>query len=201
MLISLDSGFPEQNTIKSIVQILHDGGVIVYPTDTIYGIGCDIYNKEALERIYALKKRDKRRQFSFICSDFKQIGEYGVVSNSAFRLMKQVLPGPFTFVLPASNDAPRGVIEKKRHTVGIRIPDNRFCLSVVELLGRPIITTSVNCSGEPSLSDPLEIHNVFGSLVDVVVGSGVLQSEPSTVVDATDDNFTIIRQGKGVLPV
>ncbi|HLD82153.1 MAG TPA: L-threonylcarbamoyladenylate synthase [Patescibacteria group bacterium] len=199
MLLPINPSQPEINKIQHIVEILRTGGVIIYPTDTIYGLGCDIFNKKAVDRIYKIKKRQKNKFFSFICADFKQVGEFAVCSNSAFRIMKRVLPGPFTFILSASHKAPRSVIEHKRRTVGIRIPDHAICLEMVRVLGNPIVTTSVNYAGEDVMNDPVFMEREFGRSVDAVIDAGVLPIEPSTIVDATDDEISIVRQGKGHL--
>ncbi len=191
---------PQQVLIEQVVSVLRDDGVIIYPTDTVYGLGCDIFNKKALEKIYRLKKRSKTKPMSFICADFVEIGQFALVSNQAFRLMRRVLPGAFTFITTASNLAPRTVIDKKKRTVGIRIPDNLFCLALVKALGNPIFTTSVNYSGEKVLFEPQEICEQFGNRVDAFIDSGVLGSEPSTIVDVTGDSVVVVRQGKGVLP-
>ncbi len=198
-MLTLNPNNPHPHDVAEIVSVLKSGGVVCYPTDTIYGLGCDIFNKKAIEKLYRIKKREKKKQFSFICSDFTQIGEFAVLSNEVFRLMRRVLPGAYTFILPASTHAPRTVVEKKRRTVGIRMPNSRLCMDIVSLLGNPLVTTSVNYSGQDSLNDPVEIEREFGSRLDLVVDGGILQTEPSTILDATTDTITVIRQGKGPL--
>lgn len=198
-ILHINNKHPEKQYIKDVAQVLNNGGVIIYPTDTIYGFGCDIFNEDAIERIYAIKKREKKKPFSFICSNFKQIGEFACMSNETFRLMKRKLPGPFTFILKASPDAPRKVVEKKRKTVGIRMPDHRICLAIVEALGHPIVTTSVNYAGADIFHDPHEIIERFGRQVELIIDGGRLSCEPSTVVDLTSDEWIIVRQGKGIL--
>ena len=170
-------------------------GVIAYPTDTIYGFGCDIYCKEAIERIYKIKKK-KSTGFSFIVHDLKEVAKYAVVPDNAYKMMKRALPGPFTFIFKATKLVPKQLIPNKK-TVAIRIPDNKICLEITKLLGNPIISTSINISGEPHFSDPLEIEKQFGDQADLIVDAGILENDPSTVIDFSTDQPIIVRQGKG----
>lgn len=178
------------------MDVLRDGGVIAYPTDTIYGIGCDIFNKKALERIYLLKGRERNKPMSFICSDLAHISKFAKVSNYAYRIMKRLLPGPYTFILEASSQVPR-MLMPKRKTVGIRIPDNAIATMLVEKLGNPIISTSANVSGRDVISDPCEIDLFMGKILDLTVDAGMLPGEPSTIVDLTGDSPVLLRKGVG----
>lgn len=185
----------EYPKIKKAVDVLRNGGVLVYPTDTIYGFGCDIFAPEAIDRIYKIKQK-KSKQFSFICNDLTEIAKYAIVSDYAYRVMKKLLPGPYTFVFKATKMVPKEIVPDKK-TVAIRIPDNKVCLELVKQLGHPIITTSVNLSNEPHYSDPLEIEKEFGEKVDLVIDAGILTADPSSVIDLSGDQPIIIRKGKG----
>lgn len=195
MLIEINNQTPEYPKIKQAVEILKTCGVIVYPTDTIYGFGCDIFCKTAVERIYKIKKK-KSTGFSFICPNLNEISKYAIVSDYAFKIMKKLLPGPYTFVFKATKYVPKELIPNKK-TVAIRIPDNQICLKLVEMLGNPIITTSVNIAAEPHFSDPLQIEREFGDQVDLIIDAGTLKNEPSSVVDLSGDAPVVIREGKG----
>ncbi|HAP66921.1 MAG TPA: threonylcarbamoyl-AMP synthase [Nitrospinae bacterium] len=196
MRIVINRDFPQPRLIKKVVQILKDGRVIAYPTDTIYGIGCDIFNKKGIEKIYQIKKREKNKPMSFICADLSDISQYAIVSNYAYRIMKRSLPGPYTFILEASSITPKKIMSKKK-TVGIRIPDHKICLAVVKELGHPLITTSANISTEEELNNPDDIEDKLGSSLDLIIDEGPLISEPSTIVDLTGDSPIILREGKG----
>ena len=195
MRIEIDSEAIEYPKIKQASDILKNHGVIVYPTDTIYGFGCDIFSSKAVERIYKIKKK-KATGFSFICPDLKSISEFAFVSDQAYRIMKRLLPGPYTFIFKATKRVPKEIIPNKK-TVAIRIPDNDICLNLVKEIGNPIITTSVNVSCEPHYSDPLEIEKEFLPHVDLIIDAGTLQNDPSTVIDFSEDEPKIIRYGKG----
>lgn len=195
MLIEINNEAPEYPKIKQAADILKNCGVIVYPTDTIYGFGCDIFCKNAIERIYKIKQK-KAAGFSFICPNLTEIAKYAIISDYAYKIMKRLLPGPYTFVLKATKFVPDELIPDK-NTVAIRIPNNEICLSLVKNLGNPIVTTSVNITGEPHYSDPLAIEHEFGDKVDLIIDAGTLQNEPSSVIDFTKDEPFIIRRGKG----
>jgi len=190
MLLSLNPENPQKRLISKVVQVLDQGGLIIYPTDTFYGIGCDLFNKKSIKQIYQLKRRPLTKPFSFVCANLKDISLYAQVSNNAYRIMKRSLPGPYTFVLEGTRLVPKLMLTKRR-TVGIRVPDNKICLAIVKSLGRPIISTSVN------LDEPSVIHDTYSSLVEIVVDGGVISHEPSTVVSLIDDNTEVIREGKG----
>jgi len=198
MLVKINSLHPQKRLIDQAVKVLEQGGTIIYPTDTIYGLGCDLFNKEAIENIEKIKGRDKNqaKYFSFICHDLAHISDFAKVSTPNYKILKRLLPGPYTFILPATKSVPKKIISQK-HSVGIRIPDNQVALELVKKLGRPIISTSVNASNQPTLSDPEEINKLFGKRVDLILDAGILEGEPSTIVDLTGPEPVIIRQGKG----
>jgi len=196
MLCEINPDNPQPRLIAKVVDILEKGGVIAYPTDTTYGIGCSILNKRGIERIYSIKQRDKKKPFSFICSDLSDIARYAKVSNYQYKLMKRLLPGPFTFVLTATGVVP-GLLVTKQKTVGIRIPDNRICLSIVRQLGHPIITTSANRSGEEPIGDPSLVELELGKQLDLVVDGGGLTASVSSVVSLIDDIPQVLRKGVG----
>jgi len=202
MLTKLYSENPNPKQIEAIVNVLREGGVIIYPTDTVYGIGCDIHNQKAVERIARIKGiKPEKAEFSFICRDLSHLSEYArQVPNSVFKLMKRNLPGPFTFILNASHKVPK-LLESKKKTVGIRIPDNDIVSAIVERLGNPLLTTSIHFDVEmiEYATDPELIHEKYADMVDLVVDGGYGGTEFSTVVDCTGDEPEIIRQGSGVL--
>lgn len=187
-----------QRHIDEIVNILENGGLIIYPTDTAYALGCDALNNSAIERICSLKAmKSAKTNLSIICSDLSQVTQYAKVDNTQFRVMKRNLPGPFTFLLPALSRLPKAF--KGRRTVGIRIPDNRVAHAIVESLGRPILTTTVpDTLNDDYRCEPELLAEAFRATVDIVVDGGRGNLDQSTVVDCTDD-FEIIRQGKGIL--
>lgn len=194
-MIELNENNLEYPKIKKAVDFLRNNGVIVYPTDTIYGFGCDIFSEEAIEKIYKIKQK-KARRFSFICNDLTEISKYAIVSDYAYRLMKKLLPGPYTFIFKATKLVPKEIIPDKK-TVAIRIPDNKICLELVKQLGHPIITTSVNLTDELNYSEPLEIEKEFGKQVDLIIDAGILSNDPSSVIDLSGEAPVIIRRGKG----
>lgn len=201
MLIRIYEENPNQREVDKVVQFLRDGGLIVYPTDTIYGLGCDIFNAKAVEKICRYKKIDPRKaNLSFICYDLSNISEYAKVDNQTFKLMKKNLPGAFTFILNGNSNLPKLFRNKK--TVGIRVPDNNVIRELVKGLGNPILSTSVKDDDDDILeyfTDPELIHERLSNIADVVIDSGFGELEPSTVVDCTGDEPVIVRQGKGIL--
>lgn len=190
MLLSINPDNPQQRLINKVVQVLNQGGLVIYPTDTFYGIGCDLFSKRSIQRVYQLKRRSLKKPFSFVCADLKDISLYAQVSNYAYRIMKRLLPGPYTFVLEGTRLVPKLMLTRRK-TVGIRVPDNKICLKIVKGLDRPIISTSVHPD------DPSEIHEAYRSLVDLVIDGGVISYEPSTVISLVDDLPEVIREGKG----
>ncbi|MHB8580244.1 MAG: L-threonylcarbamoyladenylate synthase [Ignavibacteriaceae bacterium] len=187
---------PQIRYINKAVDILKQGGVIIYPTDTVYGIGCDIFNKDALERIFTIKNDNDSKLFSFLCSDLKDISKYAKVSDYAYKSMKHLLPGPYTFILPAAKQVPKK-LWGKRKTVGIRVPNNSVTLKLVELLGNPIISTSTTNRKGEVLYDPFDIKNIFSSQVDLMLSMGSLLGSPSSVIDLSEEIPEVIREGAG----
>ncbi len=187
---------PELRFINKAIKILHEGGVIIYPTDTVYGIGCDIFNKEALDRVRQIKSNPDIKLLSFICPNLKDIAKYVRVSDYAYKTMKRLLPGPYTFILPAAKNVPKK-LWSKRKTVGIRIPDHPVALKIVQGLGNPIVSTSTTTRKGDLLIDPLEIKSVFDFQVDLMLASGNLLGKPSSVIDLSGDEPVIVREGAG----
>jgi tRNA threonylcarbamoyl adenosine modification protein (Sua5/YciO/YrdC/YwlC family) len=196
MLIAINPENPQPRLISRVVEILDKGGIIAYPTDTTYGIGCSILNKRGIERIYLLKQREKKKPFSFICADLSEVTRYAKVSNFAFKTMKRLLPGPYTFVLDATNIVPDLLITRQK-TVGIRIPDNHICLAIVRELGHPIITTSANRSGEEPIGNPFLIEEQLDKELDIIIDGGILPADVSSVVSLIGDVPTLLRKGVG----
>ena len=178
------------------VDVLKNDGIISYPTDTVYGLGASIYSKSGVERIYKIKQISNSKLLSFICKDIQEISQYAYISNTNFRIMKRCLPGPYTFILPSTNQTPKKIYQKRR-TVGIRIPDNILCQNLVDKLGSPVISTSVPAGPDEILNDPEEINRRIGDQLDLILDGGILISEPSTIVDLTGIEPMIIRQGRG----
>ncbi len=200
MLIKIYPDNPNPREIDKVVSVLNDGGIIIYPTDTLYAIGCDALNVRAVEKICALKGiNPQKSNLSIICSDLSSISEYAKVDTPTFKLMKRNLPGPFTFILPTTSSLPK--IYKNKKTVGIRVPDNNIVREMVSQLGNPILSTSVSQGDDEIeyLTDPELIHEKWSSVADIVIDGGTGGIEPSTVIDCTGDEPVIIRQGKGVL--
>ena len=196
MLIEINTKNPQQRLITKVVEVIKNGGIIAYPTDTYYGIGCDIMNKKAIEKIYLLKQRDKIKPFSFLCSDLKNISHYAKVSNYAYKTMKRLLPGPYTFVLEGSKLVPK-IMLTKRKTAGIRVPDNSICLELVKELGNPIISTSASMPDGTLFFDPSLIHDYFQSRIDIVIDGGPVPGFPSSVISLINDMPEVIREGRG----
>lgn len=194
---------PNPTQIKKIVKVLRDGGVIIYPTDTVYGMGCDITNTRALERVAQLKgiKLDKAN-FSFICEDLSNLSDYArQIDSATFKVLKRALPGPYTFILQGNNNLP--TVFKKKKTVGIRIPDNAIARAIVRELGNPIISTSIYDEDEvlEYTTDPELIHEKWDKLVDIVIDGGYGGNIPSTIIDLTSGEPVLIREGKGNLTI
>ncbi len=201
MLVKIYPENPNPRQIELVVDTLRDGGIVIYPTDTVYGIGCDITKPRAVERIIKMKGiKPKDANFSFICSDLSHISDFARVDNSTFKLLKRNLPGPFTFILPGLNRVPDYFISKRK-TVGIRIPANPIPIEIVRVLGNPILTTSVKDDDEmlQYTTDPELIYEKYAELVDIVVDGGYGNNIPSTVVDCTELEPIVVREGLGVL--
>jgi tRNA threonylcarbamoyl adenosine modification protein (Sua5/YciO/YrdC/YwlC family) len=190
MILTINQQNPQQRLISRVCEVLDKKGLIAYPTDTFYGIGCDLFNKKGIEIIHKLKNRPLKKPFSIICDSLKEISRYAQVSNYAYKTMKRCLPGPYTFILEATKLVPK-IMLTKRKTVGIRVPDNKICLGIVQTLGRPIISTSAG------LDDPHSIYEVYSSYLDIVIDGGVLFPSPSSVISLMGDVPEVIREGKG----
>ena len=194
---------PNPRQIAKVVSVLKSGGLIIYPTDTVYGLGCDITNHKALERIARIKGvKLEKANFSFICHDLSNLSDYvKQISNSTFKLLKRALPGPYTFILPGAKTLPNPF--KKRKTVGIRVPDNAIVLEIVEALGNPLVSTSIYDDDDilEYTTDPELIREKWDKLVDLVIDGGFGGNEPSTIIDVSDDFPVIVREGKGDLEI
>lgn len=202
MLLRINPDNPEARKIRQAVEILQNGGVIIYPTDTVYGLGCDIYDNKAVEKICKLRGLDPvKAHLSLICRDISQVsGLTQQIDNQVFRILKKNLPGPFTFVLNSNNQVPK-MFKNRKHTIGIRIPDNNICMAIVEELGHPILTASLKSDDEilEYFTDPIDIFEDFKKLVDLVIDGGIGGNVPSTVVDCTGPEPVMLREGAGVL--
>lgn len=198
LLLPLHPDNPNPRNLRAIVECLSAGGVIVYPTDTIYGFGCDIFQPKAIERICRIKHIDPQKaQLSFVCYDLSDLSRYTKsISTPLYRLLKHYLPGPFTFILPASKEVPK-LLQTKRHTIGLRVPDNNIARSIVLELGHPILSTSLPGEMVEEYTDPEQIADKFDKLVDIVVDGGIGGMIPSTIVDCTTDAYEVIREGAG----
>lgn len=199
-IVSVSLPVPSQRAIDQAVAVLQRGGIIVFPTDTGYTMGCDLFRKKTIDRIAFLKRRDAKKPFSFICSDLKELSQFAVVSNRAYRDMRRLLPGPYTFVLPATKMVPRLLVSGRR-SVGIRVPHHVVAQSLVTSLRHPIIGTSCTTPEGEDLTDVSEIKRVYGKSVDLVLDVGSLAMEPSTVIDFTENEPVVIRKGKGGLDI
>ncbi len=185
-----------------VADCLRKGGVVIYPTDTIYGIGCDIYNPEAIAKIARIKKIDiKKAQFSFICSGLSHLSDYAKsVDTPVFRLLKSLLPGPYTFILDASKQVPK-LLKAKKDTVGLRVPDNKICHEIVAELGHPIMSASLPMDADVEyITDPEMMHDIFGNLVDIVIDGGIGGITSSTIIDCTSGEPVLVRAGAGKWP-
>jgi len=202
MLIKIYPENPNQKAIEQAVEILKKGGIIIYPTDTVYGLGCDITNQKAIERICKIRGiKPEKANFSFICSDLSHISDFiKPIDTTVFRLLKKALPGPFTFIFNANNNVPK-LLSSNKKTVGIRVPDNNIAREIVKVLGNPILSTSIKDDDEliEYSTDPELIHEKYEDLVDLVIDGGYGDNEASTVVDCTMGDFEVIREGKGIL--
>jgi len=196
MLLKINPDNPQERQIQRVVDILRRGGIVAYPTDTYYGIGCDIMNKKAIEKIYAIKQRDKNKPFSFICPDLKDISTYAKISNFAYRNMKRLLPGPYTFVLSGSRMVPK-IMLTKRKTAGIRVPNHQIALALSKELGNPIISTSATDPDGKIFQDPSLLHDYFQNRLEAVIDGGPVPGAPSSVISLIDDIPEIIRYGAG----
>ena len=197
-LLQIHPDNPNPRNIKTVVEFLMDGGIIIYPTDTIYGLGCDIFKPKAIERICRLKQVEPNKSMlSFVCNDLSHLSNYTKgISTPLYRLLKNYLPGPYTFILPASKEVPK-LLESKKHTIGLRIPDNKIAQTIVSELGRPVLSASLPGDMVEEYTDPELIYENFGNLVDIVIDGGIGGMTPSTIVDCTTDEYIVTRQGLG----
>jgi tRNA threonylcarbamoyl adenosine modification protein (Sua5/YciO/YrdC/YwlC family) len=202
MLLRINPNKPNFEEIEQVVKCLRDGGVVIYPTDTVYGIGCDINKQRAVERVCKIKNiNPEKANFSFICHDLSHLSDFTKpIDTRTYKVMKKALPGPFTFILEANNSVPK-LFKSTKKTVGIRIPDNLICREIVKHLGNPIMSTSVHDEDEiiEYTTDPEMIHEKYKDIVDIVIAGGYGNVEASTVVDCSEGEFTILRQGIGQL--
>jgi len=197
MILAIHDKNPQRRLVEQVCRVLEKGGIIIYPTDTVYAYGCDSTNRQAIEQIYRLKKFDKKKPLSFIFQDISSISGYAKnVSNDAFKIMKKALPGPYTFIFNATKMVP-AILDMNRKTIGVRIPDNKIAQALVASLGRPIISASVNNMDGEYVVDPIMLEKVYKNEVDIIIDSGPIVSEPSTVVDFSGSPPEIIRYGKG----
>lgn len=198
MLLHVHPENPQPRQIKTIVDCLQSGGIIIYPTDTIYGLGCDIFQHKAIERICRIKNVDPQKaQLSFICNDLSDLSTYTKqISTPVYRMLKQYLPGPYTFILPASREVPK-ILKSKKDTIGLRVPDNEIARTIIRELGHPILSASLPGEMVEEYTDPEYMHDNFKKLVDLVVDGGIGGMVPSTIVDCTEDEPVVLREGLG----
>ncbi|MBF5040924.1 threonylcarbamoyl-AMP synthase [Aggregicoccus sp. 17bor-14] len=197
-ILEVDPVHPQPRHVERAVELLGKGGVIAYPTDTYYGLGCDLLSKKAIEKLYVLKERNRKKPLSFLVPDLSDVAKYALVSNFAYRTMKSLTPGPFTFILPATRQVPEMMMTKQKQ-VGIRVPDAPLARALAAGLGHPLVTTSAtNREGEP-LIDPKEIKELLGHGLDLILDGGVTVAEPSTVLSLIGDELEVLREGKGKL--
>ncbi len=196
MILRINPDNPQVRLLRQVVDVLTGGGLIGYPTDTGYALGCDLYNLKGISKLYQLKRRPLSKPFSFICADLKNISEYARVGNYAYKTMKRLLPGPYTFVLDGSKLVPK-IMLTKRKTAGIRVPDNAICLALVGALGNPILSTSAKLPDGEQLEQAFLIEEALGNRIDAVVDGGPVPGGPSSVISLIDDIPEVIREGLG----
>ncbi|MCU0696480.1 MAG: L-threonylcarbamoyladenylate synthase [Myxococcaceae bacterium] len=197
-ILEVDPLHPQPRIVDRAAKVLEDGGLIAYPTDTYYGIGCDLLSRKAIDRLYGVKGRDRKKPLAFLCPDLSDVAKYAIVSKFAYRTMKQLTPGPFTFVLTATKLVP-DMMQTKQRQVGIRVPQAPLMLAIASKLGRPIVTTSATDADDQVLIDAKDIKDALGTRLDLILDGGVQPNEPSTVVSLIDDQIEVLRQGKGII--
>ena len=195
MLLEIHPDNPQPRRISQAVDILKNGGVIVYPTDTVYGLGCDIFNKQAILKIHQIKNQPAGKPFSFICPDLKELSQYARVTNYAYKTLRRLLPGPYTFILEGSRLVPRTMLTRQK-TVGIRVPNHPVCQALAEALGNPLLSTSIS-SQDDYLPHAWEIQDLYGHQIDLVLDGGPVPGEPSSIVSLVEDEPVVLRQGAG----
>ena len=200
MILTIHPQDPQDRLIKKAAEVLRAGGVIIYPTDTVYGFGCDIFQPKAIERICRIKGIDPQKaNLSFVCSDLSDLSKYAKsISTPQYRFIKNLIPGPFTFILPASKEVPK-ILKSKRDTIGLRVPDHRITHAIAAELGHPILSSSLPGDMVEEYTDPEYIHDKFEKLVDLVIDGGIGGMEYSTIVDMTTEEPVVIRQGSGLI--
>lgn len=199
MIIKIHPKNPQPRLIKQAAQILEKGGIVIYPTDTTYGMGCDIFNKKAVERLYRIKKLDKKKLFSVICSNFSQMSKYAKISNFSYKIMKHYLPGPYTFIMEGTRLLPK-VTLTKRKTIGIRMPQNNIVLDLAKEYGDPILNTGISVNMEETMIvRPIDIEQKYGQDVDIIIDGGEMPYNESSIVAFIDERIEIIRKGLGDL--
>lgn len=198
MLLRIHPKDPQERLIKQVAETLRNGGIIVYPTDTIYGLGCDIYQTKAIEQICRIKQIDpKKANLSFVCCDLSHLSDFArQISNTTYRVLKEHLPGPYTFILPASKQVPK-ILQSKKDTIGLRVPDHKIVHELVKELGHPILSTTLPGEFVEDYTDPEIIYDKYRNLVDIVVDGGIGGTEPSTIINCVDDAYEVIRRGAG----
>jgi tRNA threonylcarbamoyl adenosine modification protein (Sua5/YciO/YrdC/YwlC family) len=197
-ILEVDPQHPQPRHVERAVKLLADGGLLAYPTDTYFGIGCDLFSKKAIERLYQVKNRDRKKPLALLCPDLSDVAKYGHVSNFAYRIMRQLTPGPFTFVLQATRQVPEMMMTKQRE-VGIRVPDAPLAHALAAGLGHPLVTTSATGADGEHLIDAKDIKTELGNRLDLILDGGTQPQEASTVVSLIGDQIEILRQGKGQL--
>ncbi len=195
-ILEINPSNPQPRLINQVVETLRRGGVICCPTDTMYGIGCDIFDQKAVKRVYQIKRRPKDKPFSFMCSSLTNISDYGHVGNTAYRLMRKNLPGPYTFVLSGTKLVPKIMLTKQK-TVGIRVPDHSICLAIIEALGNPLLNTSASLEDDDPVRTCYDADRLFGKQVDLIIDGGEIVPAPSTVISLLTEQPEILREGKG----
>jgi tRNA threonylcarbamoyl adenosine modification protein (Sua5/YciO/YrdC/YwlC family) len=199
--LHINMAHPQPRHISRAVSILRSGGIAVFPTDTTYALGCDLYARRSIDRIYQLKGMDKKKPLSFLCSDLAEVARYAIVEDDNYRVLRKKTPGQYTFILPASREVPK-IVQSKKRAVGVRIPDSPVCLAIIRELGHPLISTTVarsNDDGVDYSNDPDEIIKMFGRSIELMIDGEALYEEPSSVIDLSGDDPEIIREGSGDL--
>lgn len=197
-LIEIHPQDPQPRRIKAIVEIIHSGGIIAYPTDSSYALGCHIGDKKAIDRIHRIRRTDKKHNFTLVCADLSEISAYARVDNWAYRMLKSMTPGPYTFVLPATREVPKRLQNPKRRTIGLRVPDHRLVQIMLAELGEPIMSSTLLLPGDSMpLTDPLEIEERIGHQIEAIIDAGPAGIEPTTVLDLSGGAVEILRVGRG----
>ena len=197
-LIEIHPTNPQPRRVASVVQTIHAGGLIAYPTDSSYAFGCHIGDKRAMDRIHRIRKTDRKHNFTLVCSDLSEISTYARVDNWASRMLKSMTPGPYTFILPATREVPKRLQNPKRRTIGLRVPDHPLVKAVLETLGEPIMSSTLTLPGDDlPLTDPQEIEERIGHQVDLIIDAGPTGIQPTSVIDLSSGNVEILREGLG----